>query len=377
MSCSLKFEFLLFVASFGFCALALYSGARLVNPTTAALPPTEVSGTPAPTREPGAPVIVNVTAKNILFNVRTITVPRSAQVTVNFDNQDAGVLHNVAFYTDRTTRTKIYVGAIFDGIATREYRFQAPASPGSYFFRCDVHPDTMTGTFVVQSEGETNDCCVRINGDSLVPDRLADPKGSCHDLSARPADLVGRPHETTTTREPPAKNRATACVEAVLQNSTHWETQAQMSRDCWLDETYVSRLLRGERTHPSRDALILLAAFGLELPLHLTDEVLIAADYKPLAFAGDPLDLRSWPGRLARLLESIEELKGGCSGEEPFVRGNCPSKSVRRGMTPPPAYLYVAPARKTPWQRISPRVCCLARGKKGVVLAGNAQPHSI
>jgi hypothetical protein len=36
-------------------------------------------------------------------------------------------------------------------------------------------------------------------------------------------------------------------------------TQAQMSRDCWLDETYISRLLRGQRTHPSRAALILLA----------------------------------------------------------------------------------------------------------------------
>jgi len=63
------------------------------------------------------------------------------------------------------------------------------------------------------------------------------------------------------------------------------KTQAQMSRDCWLHETYISRLLRGERTHPSRDALILLAVFGLELPLHMTDDVLMAADYKPLALA--------------------------------------------------------------------------------------------
>src|SRR5438445_114530 len=76
-------------------------------------------------------------------------------------------------------------------------------------------------------------------------------------------------------------------LTAVLQRYSQRvsKTQAQMSRDCWLDETYVSRLLRGERTHPSRDALILLAAFGLELPLHLTDEVLMAADYKPLALA--------------------------------------------------------------------------------------------
>jgi hypothetical protein len=58
-----------------------------------------------------------------------------------------------------------------------------------------------------------------------------------------------------------------------------------MSRDCWLDESYVGRLFSGERTHPSRDALILLAVFGLELPLHATDELLMAADYKPLVLA--------------------------------------------------------------------------------------------
>jgi len=30
-----------------------------------------------------------------------------------------------------------------------EYGFVAPTAPGNYFFRCDVHPDQMTGTFVV------------------------------------------------------------------------------------------------------------------------------------------------------------------------------------------------------------------------------------
>lgn len=58
--------------------------------------------------------------------------------------------------------------------------------------------------------------------------------------------------------------------------------QAQIARDCWLDESYVSRLISGERANPSRDALILLGAFGLELPVHELDEVLMAADYKPL-----------------------------------------------------------------------------------------------
>ena len=49
--------------------------------------------------------------------------------------------------------------------------------------------------------------------------------------------------------------------------------QAQIARDAWLDESYVSRLISGERANPSRDALILLGAFGLELPVHELDEI--------------------------------------------------------------------------------------------------------
>lgn len=63
------------------------------------------------------------------------------------------------------------------------------------------------------------------------------------------------------------------------------KSQADISRDAWLDESYVSRLFSGGRTHPSRDALILLTAFGMGLRLDEADEVLLAADYKPLALA--------------------------------------------------------------------------------------------
>ncbi len=60
------------------------------------------------------------------------------------------------------------------------------------------------------------------------------------------------------------------------------KSQADIARDSWLNESYVSRLFSGERTNPSRDALILLGAFGLELPVPEVDELLLAADYKQL-----------------------------------------------------------------------------------------------
>jgi transcriptional regulator with XRE-family HTH domain len=60
------------------------------------------------------------------------------------------------------------------------------------------------------------------------------------------------------------------------------KSQAEVARDSWLNESYVSRLFSGERTNPSRDALILLGAFGLDLPVPEVDELLLAADYKQL-----------------------------------------------------------------------------------------------
>lgn len=63
---------------------------------------------------------------------------------------------------------------------------------------------------------------------------------------------------------------------------TKGKSQAQIARDAWLDNSYVSRLLSGQRAKPSRDALILLGSWGLELPVDEVDELLIAADFRPL-----------------------------------------------------------------------------------------------
>lgn len=60
------------------------------------------------------------------------------------------------------------------------------------------------------------------------------------------------------------------------------KTQAQIAGDSWLDESYASRLLSGERDNPSRDALLLLTGWGPGLTVEETDELLMAADYSPL-----------------------------------------------------------------------------------------------
>jgi cytochrome c oxidase subunit II len=99
---------------------------------------------------PTGHVMIDLAAENIAFDKNTITVPAGAEVMINFDNKDSGVPHNFAVYTDSSTTKSIFIGQIITGPNTITYAFTAPTAPGNYFFRCDVHPTMMTGTFVVQ-----------------------------------------------------------------------------------------------------------------------------------------------------------------------------------------------------------------------------------
>ncbi len=123
-------------------------------PTSSTPPPTTPTGTPpvtTPTTTPTAnAVTIDLVAQNIAFNTNKITVPAGAEVTVNFNNKDS-VPHNLAVYNDSSaTAPAIFQGQIVAGPGTVTYKFTAPSTAGTYFFRCDVHPTLMTGSFVVQ-----------------------------------------------------------------------------------------------------------------------------------------------------------------------------------------------------------------------------------
>lgn len=98
----------------------------------------------------GKTAVVYLEAKNYQFNRSTITVPAGATVIVHFTNDDSGTPHNFAVYTNSAATTLIFKGTIIDGVSSTTYTFTAPMTPGMYFFRCDVHPTLMTGSFVVQ-----------------------------------------------------------------------------------------------------------------------------------------------------------------------------------------------------------------------------------
>jgi len=120
--------------------------------TTAATTTTAATNatTGATTAPGGGTATVDLTAQNIAFDKSTITVPAGAEVTVNFDNQDSGIPHNFAVYTDSSASQSIFKGDTITGPATTTYTFTAPDEAGTYYFRCDVHPEQMNGDFVVQ-----------------------------------------------------------------------------------------------------------------------------------------------------------------------------------------------------------------------------------
>lgn len=134
----------------------VYSGSSTAAATSApatTAPATTAASSPTTAASPTAsgPVQVKLTAKDEKFNTAEIDVPAGATVVVSLDNEDTG-FHNVAFYTAKDTKTAIGTAMdLFKGPnITKTITITAPTTPGTYYFQCDVHPETMNGAFVVK-----------------------------------------------------------------------------------------------------------------------------------------------------------------------------------------------------------------------------------
>ena len=89
-----------------------------------------------------------IAAQGTKFSKTCLAAPANAAFTIAFDNKDAGVPHNVAIYRDSSGKVALFNGQIVTGPTQVTYSV-GPLAPGTYVFRCDVHPTTMAGTFVV------------------------------------------------------------------------------------------------------------------------------------------------------------------------------------------------------------------------------------
>ncbi len=85
------------------------------------------------------------------FDTGELTIAADADVTITADNRDG--THNFAVYTSRDEaedpaiepigRTEIQTAPFVDTVTLN-------LAAGEYFFRCEVHPNIMTGTLIAQ-----------------------------------------------------------------------------------------------------------------------------------------------------------------------------------------------------------------------------------
>jgi mono/diheme cytochrome c family protein/plastocyanin len=89
---------------------------------------------------------VSIVASGTAFTTPDVTAPADTPFVIAFDNQDAGILHNVAIKD--ASGGEVFSGEIFAGVGTRDYQVPALAA-GEYQFVCTVHPN-MTGTLTAE-----------------------------------------------------------------------------------------------------------------------------------------------------------------------------------------------------------------------------------
>ncbi|HEY6566185.1 MAG TPA: hypothetical protein VI341_01590 [Actinomycetota bacterium] len=95
----------------------------------------------------GAVVLDLVTPAGTVFDTNCLVAPAGEGFTINYDNQAAGITHNVDAFTEQGGES---LGAtdLEPGVVQQELSL-GPLEEGSYYFQCDAHPTTMYGTLAV------------------------------------------------------------------------------------------------------------------------------------------------------------------------------------------------------------------------------------
>ncbi len=107
------------------------------------------SGSPGASAEPsGVAADVTIGAKNIAYTPNKADAPAGRAFTIAFDNQDAGIPHNISIQTGGAGSQQVFLGKIVTGPVVEIYN--VPALPaGTYTYVCSVHA-TMTGVLTVK-----------------------------------------------------------------------------------------------------------------------------------------------------------------------------------------------------------------------------------
>lgn len=82
------------------------------------------------------------------FDKTELVVPAGERFTICFENGDTGVQHNFAAYEEQGGDVLGRTG-IESAPATQTLEL-GPLDAGEYWYQCDVHPTTMTGTLIAE-----------------------------------------------------------------------------------------------------------------------------------------------------------------------------------------------------------------------------------
>jgi plastocyanin len=102
----------------------------------------------AATCAPDGTALAIVAADN-KFDKDCLAAPADQAFTIELDNQDNGIPHNVSLYdTADGGKEELFKGEIISGPSKTTYQVPAQAA-GKYEFICDPHEEFMKGTFIV------------------------------------------------------------------------------------------------------------------------------------------------------------------------------------------------------------------------------------
>jgi plastocyanin len=130
------------------------SGSRTPAPSATATAPATAAASPVPgtpvsqgTAGAGGGSTVNIAASNLLFDKSKLTAS-AGTVKIELDNKDGGIPHNIDVFEGKDATGKS-LGKTDIVAGPTKQMLTLDLKPGTYYFQCDVHLATMSGTLTV------------------------------------------------------------------------------------------------------------------------------------------------------------------------------------------------------------------------------------
>lgn len=111
------------------------------------VPATTPASEPTSPATPAAGGAITLVGINNEFDAEELDAP-GGSITIQFDNRDSGTIHNLHVFKggdsdgESVGETELEVGPVTQTLTM-------DLVPGEYFYACDAHPNTMSGTLTV------------------------------------------------------------------------------------------------------------------------------------------------------------------------------------------------------------------------------------